>query len=311
MNDDCYLMTLDTPITANELIDAVGNVLGVSGTQSVKIGQIAALKDAVEGCLTFCRDEGKMAEASLRAAVNCVVVVKYQFPASPGQCLIRVEDPRGWFINALNHLFGHDQSVGIHPSAVIGNNVKIGTNVFIGPNCVISDSSDIGDNTRLESGIFLGPGSVVGRDCVIGSNSSIGVVGLGYHKYDDGHRVLFPHLGRAIIGGGVCIGSNCCIVRGMIEHTLIGDNAKIGNIVNIGHNCKVGSDVTISTMTVLTGGAIIENGATLAAGVSVNSHVTIGSGAVVGMGSAVTKHVAVGTSVFGVPAKPLRTMRPL
>ena len=50
----------------------------------------------------------------------------------------------------------------IHPSTVIGKNVRIGYGVVIEKNCVI------GNNTFIGHHVVLRPGTIIGRDCTIG-----------------------------------------------------------------------------------------------------------------------------------------------
>ena len=55
---------------------------------------------------------------------------------------------------------------------------------------------------------------------------------------------------------------------------------------------------------------VVEEDAWIGSSVTVLPGVTIGRGAIVGAGSVVTKDVAPYTIVVGVPAKPIRTIRP-
>jgi len=82
-------------------------------------------------------------------------------------------------------------------------------------------------------------------------------------------------------------------------------------MVNIGHNCALGENCWISTGAILCGSVKLGNAAMIGAGATVNNHASIGNGAIVGIGSVVTKSVADGKRVFGVPAKSLATMRSL
>ena len=58
--------------------------------------------------------------------------------------LIVVQHPFKAFIDLLNHFYPPKKpKPGIHPSAVIADNVRLGQDVFIGPYVVIGSGSSI------------------------------------------------------------------------------------------------------------------------------------------------------------------------
>jgi len=50
----------------------------------------------------------------------------------------------------------HDPSNMIHPTAIVGGDVKIGKNNHIGPFCIIQSNTIIGDNNHFESHVCIG-----------------------------------------------------------------------------------------------------------------------------------------------------------
>jgi acetyltransferase-like isoleucine patch superfamily enzyme len=72
---------------------------------------------------------------------------------------------------------------------------------------------------------------------------------------------------------------------------------------------KIGSESILSSGTCVAGGVRIGERCNVAVGVSINAKLRIGSDCQIGLGSVVTKLVPDGTSVFGNPAVPVRTMR--
>ena len=98
----------------------------------------------------------------------------------------------------------------------------------------------------------------------------------------------------------------------------VGDRTRILDFSHITGNCTIGNEVFISTMIATTNdnalgakgyseeqmkGPIIEDGAMIAANVTMLPGVRIGERAIVGAGSVVTKDVAPGSTVMGVPAR--------
>ena len=303
------IFPLVSPITVGTICDLVPGVLEVRGSLQVEIVALSALKHARPGCMAFSRFKGAAAGEDILSSPASVVVTSEPLPEQEERCFLRVEDPRGWFIKAMNALIAQHPPSGIDQSAQIAPDVMLGNGVSIGAHAVIEAGAIIGDGSRLGPFVHITGGATIGRDVAIQSHSVVGSTGLAFHEPAEGSRQFFPHLGRAVIEDGVSIGTHSTIVRGILEHTVVGPNTVIGNFVNIGHNCFIGAGCFVSSGSVLTGGVRLFDGATLAAGVHVASHKSLGENAIVGIGSVVTKDVENEERVFGNPARPLPTMR--
>lgn len=107
----------------------------------------------------------------------------------------------------------------IHPSTIIGHNVKIGNGCVICPNCILANDSQIGDF------VFINTNSTVGHDTVIGDFTSIN--------------------GKVEITGDVKVGSECFFGVGavVINGRSIGDRTIVGAGSVVIRN--FGSDLTI------------------------------------------------------------------
>ena len=305
---DTFPLAVSRPLTVEELIEANPiPVLTVVGERRLHILTVAPPEAAVEHSLAFC--ERRTVEAALGCRAG-ILLVDIEIPTVSDRCFIGVADPRAWFITAIGCLFPGRVTSGVHASATVSGNASVGRGVSIGAHSRIGDGVSIGAETTIGDNVVVHAGTQMGARCHIQDNASIGGTGLAFHHGVDGQTRFFPHLGRVLIGDDVTIGANSCIVRGMLNDTVIGARSKLGNLVNIGHNCTVGSDCFLSSGVVLCGRVTLEDGVRMAASACVNDHVRIGAGAMIGLGAVVTKAVAPNARVFGVPAEPLRTMRP-
>ena len=113
----------------------------------------------------------------------------------------------------------------------------------------------------------------------------------------------FPHVGGVQIGDTVEIGANTCIDKGTLGDTVIGDGSKIDNLVHIAHNVKVGRSCAIIAHCMVGGSTVIGDYSWVAPSSCLRDQLVIGRHATIGLGSVVTKAVADGDTVYGVPAR--------
>ncbi len=131
----------------------------------------------------------------------------------------------------------------------------------------------------------------------------------------------FVNLYGCRIGDGTRIGTFVEIQRGAVigarckiqSHTFICDGVTIGDEVFVGHGVMFVNDKRPSATTE-TGGLqsaedwellciVVESRASIGSGAVILGGVTIGAGALVGAGAVVTRDVAPGDTVAGVPAR--------
>lgn len=303
-------------VTVGEIAAQVGG--SVIGDESVRLTGLNGIRQAGEGELSFISSARYMRYLDESKAAALLVPPSIREACMP---LIQVADPYAAFLSVLDRFLppraAHPQ--GIHPSAVIGENVVLGRNVALDAHVTIASNAVLGDNVCLYAGVYIGhrarigsdtvifpnvsilEGVVVGARCTIHSGTVIGSDGFGYAPGPDGPRKI-PQVGNVILGDDVEVGANTAIDRATFGSTIIGSGTKIDNLVQIGHNVEMGSACIICGNAGISGSAILGNGVTIAAAAGVAGHLEIGDGAVVAGLSGVTKSIEPGKVVSGFPA---------
>ena len=112
---------------------------------------------------------------------------------------------------------------------------------------------------------------------------------------------------KALIDTKVVFGDNVIIEMGTAIHThsKIGNNVFLGGDALIGHHNIIGDHVLVGGNASFGGAVVVEDYASVGVGSSIKPGVNIGKGAIVGVGAVVIKDVEPGTTVVGVPAKPI------
>lgn len=126
----------------------------------------------------------------------------------------------------------------------------------------------------------------------------------------DGARVI----GKCRLGDDVSVWFNA-VLRGDLEPIEIGDrtNVQDGSVLHTdkGFPCVIEEDVTIGHRAIVHG-AVVEQGALIGMGATILSGARVGAGALVAAGSLVPegKTIPPGWLAMGVPARPVRELRP-
>jgi UDP-3-O-[3-hydroxymyristoyl] glucosamine N-acyltransferase len=210
---------------------------------------------------------------------------------------------------------------GIHPTAVIGKNVKLGSGISIGAHTVIKDNVVIGEGTWIGSGVVVEQGVHLGKKCVvhhrvvlayvliddevtIGYGTSIGYAGFGFALNPSSGHTHIPQLGRVLIGKHVQIGSNSCIDRGGSKDTVIEEGVIIDNLVQIAHNVRIGKNSVIVAQAGIAGSCELGEFVILAGQVGIADHTNIGKNSVIQAQAGIMRDVKPGSVMFGTPALP-------
>jgi UDP-3-O-[3-hydroxymyristoyl] glucosamine N-acyltransferase len=303
---DAFVRPLPRAFAAREIAAMLAGAALVGDARAMADG-IGALSTATPGTLAFC--DGDAPSEALAATKASVIVTASLSALHPrdGAAVITTADPRGAFIELVERLLPGSarpaQPSGISPRARIDPSASVAASAAIG------EAVAIGARTVVAGGAIIYDDTTIGDDCTIGPSASIGWVGLAYHDRADGRRVFFPHLAGVRIGDRVDIGAQASVCRGMLSHTVIGDDTRIGSLVYVSHGVTVGARAWLSAGTLVAGHATVAADALLGIGSVVVDNVVVGERVMVAGGSIVVRDAAAGARLLGVPATAVASMR--
>jgi UDP-3-O-[3-hydroxymyristoyl] glucosamine N-acyltransferase len=301
-----------------ELVEKIGGTL--DGELDIEIKGVAAIHEAADDEVTFLSNN-KYAPLAASTKAGAIIVSKDWNGDCPA-AKIRTDNPDAAFAQAAT-LFYRPVPLpppGIHPSAVVADDVTLGNGVVVGPLSVIEAGSVVGENTVISAQSYVGhqvhigansflyPQVSVRESCVIGdrviihNGAVIGSDGFGYSVDEKGVRTKIQQIGIVEIGDDVEIGANVTVDRARFGKTTIGRGTKIDNLVQIAHNVNVGENCVIIAQVALAGSCSIGDRTIIAGQSAVAGHIHVGSDVVVGGKTGVTKDVESGTCVMGMPA---------
>lgn len=244
------------------------------------------------GCITFINSE-KYIEAFLKnykekniSDITIVTTKDIRDKIDIKEEFIICDYPRLAFAEKVNEQLEKEEAF-IHPTAFIGENVKIGENVTIHPYVVIYRDTEIGNNV------------------IIHSNSVIGKPGYGYVRNSEGKWIRFPQISKVIIEDDVEIGSFVAIDRGALEDTIIGEGTKIDNLVHVAHGVKTGKNCMLIACCEISGSVTLGDNVWVAPNACVRENLTVGDHSLLGIGTVVVKDVPKESIIVGNPGKPL------
>lgn len=300
-----------------EIAETVGGK--IVGDGNTIITGISGIIEAKKGDITFVANR-KYLHLMEKTKASAILV----FPniTNSFRPLIQVENPSLAFSKIISSI-GPEPiqfSPGIHPTAVIGENVELGKDVSIQPFVVIEDNSKIGDHTTLCAGVYIGYYTQVGNDClvypcvsireriiignrvIIHSGTIIGSDGFGFATLKGVHHKI-PQIGTVEIEDDVEIGANVTIDRARFDKTWIKKGVKIDNLVQIAHNVVIGENSIIVAQVGISGSTTIGKNVIIAGQAGLIGHITIGDNVVIAGKSGVTKNIPADLHVSGFPAR--------
>lgn len=292
----------------------------IVGDEKTVVTGICGIKEAQKGDLTFIANSRYLSLMNHTKA-SAIITSRDVKPAS--KPIIRTENPSIAFAKMVSLMAPNEvkKPKGIHPTAVIGEKVRIGRNVAIQAYVVIEDNVEIKDDTILYAGAYVGHHAKIGKNCkiypyviirerveikdrvIIHGGTVIGSDGFGFSTVKGVHQRI-PQIGTVVIEDDVEIGANVTIDRARFEKTIIKKGTKIDNLVQIAHNVIIGEHSIIVSQSGISGSAVIGNNVILAGQAGVIGHVTVGDNVVIAARAGVTKSIPPNVCVSGYPAKP-------
>lgn len=123
----------------------------------------------------------------------------------------------------------------------------------------------------------------------------------------DGKKKFTVLMHRFVVlyDSSVGIGSILCPGTIVTTGVVIGEHVHVNLNCTIGHGAKIGNFTTLSPGVHVSGNVSIGEGVFVGSGVVIFEGVTIGSNVRIGAGAVVMKNVVSGTTVVGVPARPV------
>lgn len=243
--------------------------------------------------------EARAQDAVVLAALDAGV--EFQDPTSV-YIDAQSEIERGAWVGAGCHILGRsriESKARIGPNAIIDNS-RIGNGATVQPFSSVTDESDVHAGALVKNRSEV-RGSVVDEEAEIGPNALV----------EASHIAAKAKVGPFCrVRAGSDVGVDAYIgTQAEVKASWVGDGSKIGHFSFIG-DAKLGKAVNIGAGSVTANfdgqdvqRTVIDDGVSVGAGCVLIAPLRLGSGARTGAGAVVTRDVADGELVLGVPAR--------
>ncbi len=295
-------------IKTSEVISFIGSDDYLIKNNNKILNQFTSISLAKQGDVSFISKTNsngiELLNKSKASLILCPIKLK-KFVKNSKATIIFVENPRLWFLRCIQKFTPTNIQKSTDSTSIVKTK-QIGKNFSLGPFSYISKNVVIGNNVTILGNVYIHNDVVIGNNVFINASSVIGSDGFGYERNLKKKLEKFPHIGKVEIQNDVEIGSNTCIDKGTLGSTIIGSGTKIDNLVHIAHNVVIGKNCAIVANSLLGGSCNIGNNVYISMSSTLRDNIKIGDDAIIGMGSVVVKDVDPKTTVYGVPAKPIK-----
>ncbi|MCI1753607.1 MAG: UDP-3-O-(3-hydroxymyristoyl)glucosamine N-acyltransferase [Flavobacteriales bacterium] len=283
-------MDLDQPHSVTEVAKLIG--ARVEGNSARLVTGINEINRVRVGDLMFV-DHPKYYAKALNSAATTILIDKADVEIPEGKAILISDDPCRDYNTLVRHFMA--------PFAWTAEGPAIGSDTFVHPTVVVGTNVRIGSGCTIMPGVVLYPNTIIGDRVIIHANAVIGGDGFYYKKRAGGYEKMVT-AGCVVIEDDVEIGALSSIDRGVSADTRIGAGTKIDNHVQVGHDTLIGKHCLIASQVGISGACVIGDNVTLWGQVGVPSKITIGDGATVLGQSGLIGDVEAGKTFFGSPA---------
>lgn len=289
----------------------------IYGDPDCYIRQVATLEKAGEHELAFLANPKYRQQLATSAAAAVIMAPEAVHLPGPNNRILSPQ-PYTYFARVSQWLNPPPKIIpGVHPTAVIANDVyvpasasigayavlergvELGESVVIGAHCILGEHVKLGARSRLYPRVTIYAGCELGEDGLIHSGVVIGSDGFGLALSAEGWLKI-PQIGRVLIGHKVEIGANTTIDRGALADTVLEDGVKLDNQIQIAHNVTIGAHTAIAACVGIAGSAHIGAHCTLGGGAIVLGHLSLADEVHVSAGTLVNKSITTPGQYTGV-----------
>jgi UDP-3-O-[3-hydroxymyristoyl] glucosamine N-acyltransferase len=311
-------------VTLAELATRLGCQLEGDGT--IEVARVAPVDDAGPGDVTFVTNP-KYAAGLAATRASAVILAARPATSDEGAgprapcAVLRSRRPYVTVAEAVALLTPpRPPARGISSLASIDPSAELASGVSVGPFATIGRRASLGARTAIYAHVVVGDDTTIGEDCTIHAHVSIrenvcignrvtiqdaaviGSDGFGFAEREDGTHQKIPQVGRVVIEDDVEIGAQSAVDRPAVGETRIGRGTKIDNLVQVAHGVKIGRNVLLAAQVGLSGSTVLDDAVIMAGQSGAAGHLHLGKGVHVSAKSAVTKNIADGEHVAGIPA---------
>ena len=317
--------------SAQQICDTIPELLIECSENKSEFNIISSADDFDSTSLIFISEEKQCAQ--LESQLPSIVITSSDISQVlsgkySSLCIISVKNVRlaqAWVKSHFNDYDARDMEwPTIHPSAVIHPSAILGEGVRIGPNVVIGENANIGNNTLIRSNSVIERNVKIGADCIIHSLVNVnqaclignrvilrpGVIigneGFGFAQDDKRHYHRIPHTGIVRIEDDAQIGSNGNIDRATYGETVIKRGVKIDAQCHVAHNVVVDEDTLFVAQCGVAGSTKIGKNVILSGQTGTLDHRTIVDDAVLVHRCGVTEDITAPGLWAGTPPKPMK-----
>jgi UDP-3-O-[3-hydroxymyristoyl] glucosamine N-acyltransferase len=287
---------------------------------TIEIHGVSGLMEAQKGDIAFF-EGGNLNEYLCMTSASALIVRKVE-KAFSGPQLIS-PNPRFAYAKLAMMFYRVDHGIsGIHPTAIVEDDVILGKDVVIGAYTYIGSGTVIGDRCVIYPHVYIGMnceigsdsvihpnnviyfGSRIGLRCLIHAGCVIGADGFGF-AVNSGEICKIPQMGIVVIEDDVELGACVTIDRAANGETLVKRGSKFDDKVHIGHNAEVGENCMFSAFAGIAGSTKVGDRVLMGGHAGISDHLTVADNVRIAAKAGVIHDIETAGIYSGFPAKPI------